>query len=610
VPQKVDEAMVARYPAEFQQILVEKIKGDYALATKGDKARIYEDAVEFKDDSFFQDLAADIHRNVTGTKSADIVDGVGFTTKPSYAKNKKLDFDYDTPLGKRFLKFLDKDVEGLTRNYVNTVSRRSKLVKRFGEDFLDDDIKSRKSEVVRAISDDFKKLKAKAIDDPKKFAALAKQEEKTLNDVFALRDRLLGTYGYSMNPNSWAYRAQKQAKQYNMVTMLGDVTASSTPDLGKLIAEAGFTKFATRGMVPLIKALVSKDFRKYLAENFTEASRLLSGVEFVQGGRVASISDVMDDFGKHTKFERIADTVSQKAISATGIRHWNAALKQIASTIISENMIDAMKALKKGKATTKQVSSLARSGISLKDAARISKHIEKHGVKQGQITVPNISKWEGPQAASLGKLYASALRKDMDRVIVTPGIATTPLWISKNGLTLLGQFQSFGFSSMQKTLIPMVQDFDANTAQGLTFMVGLGTLVAAYKRAANGRPMPNAATLIQEGVDRSGVTGWLMDVNNRLEKISQGKLGISGIVNTNSESKYYGHGSAAVLGPTSGQINNFMGIASDVLSGRADQRTVHAVRKAMILQNMIGARQAYDYMEDTFNGALGMPKSK
>lgn len=610
VPQKVDEAMVARYPAEFQQILVEKIKGDYALAAKGNKARIYEDAVEFKDDSFFQDLAADIHRNITGTKSADIVEGVGFTTKPSYAKNRKLDFDYDTPLGKRFLKFLDKDVEGLTRNYVNTVSRRSKLVKRFSEDFLDDDIKSRKSEVVQAISDDFKKLKAKAIDDPKKFAALAKQEEKTLNDVFGLRDRLLGTYGYSMNPNSWAYRAQKQAKQYNMVTMLGDVTASSTPDLGKLIAEAGFTKFATRGMAPLIKALVSKDFRKYLAENFTEASRLLSGVEFVQGGRVASISDVMDDFGKHTKFERAADKVSQKAISATGIRHWNAALKQIASTIISENMIDAMKALRKGKATPKQVSNLARSGISLEDAAEIFKHIEKHGVKQGKITIPNIAKWEGPRAASLGKLYASALRKDMDRVIVTPGIATTPLWMSKNGLTLFGQFQSFGFSSMQKTFVPMVQDFDANTVQGLTFMIGMGTLVAAYKRAASGRQMPDAATLIQEGVDRSGVTGWLMDVNNRLEKISQGKVGISGILGTNSESKYYGHGSAAVLGPTSGQIDNLMGIASDVLSGRVDQRTTHAVRKAIPLQNMIGVRQGYDYMEDTFNGALGIPKSK
>lgn len=610
VPQKVNEAMVARYPAEFQQILVEKIKGDYALATKGNRARIYEDAIEFKDDRFFQDLAADIHRNITGTKSADIVDGVGFTTKPSYAKNKKLDFDYDTPLGQRFLKFLDRDVEGLTRNYVNTVSRRSKLVKRFGEDFLDDDIKARKSEVVQAISEDFKKLKAKAIDDPKKYAALVKQEERTLNDIFGLRDRLLGTYGYSMNPNSWAYRAQKQAKQYNMVTMLGDVTASSTPDIGKLIAEAGFTKFAARGMAPLMKALVSKDFRKYLSENFTEASRLSSGIEFVQGGRVNAISEVMDDFGKHTKFERAADAVSQKAISATGIRHWNAALKQIASTIISENMIDAMKALKKGKATTKQISNLARSGISLEDAAEIFKHIEKHGVKQGQITIPNIAKWEGPQAASLGNLYASALRKDMDRVIVTPGIATTPLWMSKNGLTLFGQFQSFGFSSMQKTFVPMVQDFDANMVQGLTFMIGMGTLVAAYKRAASGRPMPDAATLIQEGVDRSGVTGWLMDVNNRLEKISQGKVGISGILGTNSESKYYGHGSAAVLGPTSGQIDNLMGIASDVLSGRADQRTTHAVRKAMILQNMIGVRQAADYMEDTFNGALGIPKSK
>jgi hypothetical protein len=193
---------------------------------------------------------------------------------------------------------------------------------------------------------------------------------------------------------------------------------------------------------------------------------------------------------------------------------------------------------------------------------------------------------------------------------VTPGIATTPFWMSENGLTLLGQFQSFGFSSMQKTFVPMIQDFDINTLQGLTFMLGMGTLVAAYKRAASGQPMPDTATLIQEGVDRSGVLGWLMDANSRLEKISQGKLGLSGILNTHSQSKYYGYGTAAVLGPTSGQIDNIMGIASDVLSNKVDQRTVHSMRKLVILQNMIGFRTLFDKAEDNINGILGIPKSK
>ena len=78
---------------------------------------------------------------------------------------------------------------------------------------------------------------------------------------------------------------------------------------------------------------------------------------------------------------------------------------------------------------------------------------------------------------------------------------------------------------MQKTLIPIVQDFDSKTAQGLITMVGFGTLVAAYKRAARGEEMPDTATLIQEGVDRSGVTSWLMDYNNRLEKLAQGNVG-------------------------------------------------------------------------------------
>jgi hypothetical protein len=316
----------------------------------------------------------------------------------------------------------------------------------------------------------------------------------------------------------------------------------------------------------------------------------------------------MDNFGKHTKFERAADYVSQKLISATGIRHWNTILKSADYLITQSSMHDAMSAIAGNRATKKQISNLARSGIDKQAARAIRAQIKKHGEIKDDIVLPNIAKWDF-EAKELGELYATAIRKEVDSTIVTPGIATTPLWMSRNGFTLFGQFQSFAFSSMQKTLIPIVQDFDVKTVQGLTTMVALGTLVAAYKRAVRGEDMPDTKTLIQEGVDRSGALAWIMDYNNRLEKLAQGNIGLSRILGTNATNKYYNYNNFALLGPTTGQINNLGNVARGILSGNVSRSTVHSARKLLPLQTMIGVRQTLDLMEKEFNNTFGIPKN-
>jgi len=465
-----------------------------------------------------------------------------------------------------------------------------------------------KSRIVQDIKEEYADLKAKVLDDPKELRKLKKREEEDLADLFALRDRLLGTYGYSINPDSWAYRVQRQVKQYNVVTMLGDVLASSIPDVGKQVMAGGFGKLFSKGLKPLVKKLASPEFRKYKKLHAREMNRMGVALDLVNNGRVNAIGDIMDDFGRHTKFERGADYANQKLITATGIKHWNASLRQVAGGIIQSNMHDAMSAIAGNSASAKQISNLAKVGIDKASARAIRAQIKKHGEVIDDLVFPNISKWDF-EAKELGEIYATAIRKEVDAAIVTPGIATTPLWMSRNGLTLFGQFQSFAFSSMQKTLIPIVQDFDVKTVQGLSVMVGLGTLVATYKRAARGESIPDTKTLVQEGVDRSGTLAWVMDYNNRLEKISQGNIGLSRILGTNATKKYYNYNNFAALGPTTGQVNNSLNVAGGILSGNINQSTIHSARRLLPLQTMIGVRQTLDLMEKEFNNTFGIPKN-
>lgn len=602
-PRVYDRTAISSNPAKFQKVISDYFKKEYSTATGGDRLRIYEDAVDGVDDRYFQKMALDVYDHVMGASSSVLHDNVGVSVKPSFSKSRKLLMD-NTELED----FLVMDANQIATKYSKLMSSRTRLSKRFGRGFLDDNLTDAKSPIIQSIKDEYATLKAGVIDNPKALRSLKAREEQDIADIFALRDKLLGTYGYTVSPDSWAYRAQKQIKQYNAIVMLGDVVASSIGDIGKVVMAGGMGKMLTKAVNPMVKRLFSPEFRAYSKAHSREMNRMGVALDLVNNGRLNAINDIMDDFGKNTKFERLADTVSQKAMAVTGIKHWNSSMKQAAAGIIQSNMHDAMDAVVKGTATTRQIADLARSGINEEAAKKIASLVKEHGEIVDDLVFPNISKW-GLEDKELGEVYAGAILSAADSSIVTPGIGTTPLWMSRNGLTLFGQFQSFGFSSIQKTLIPIVQDFDAKTVQGLTVMVALGTLVSAYKRAANGKEMPDTATLIQEGVDRSGVLGWMMDYNNRLEKLSQGNVGISRILGTNANSKYSNYGSAAVLGPTSGQIDNISRVAGGVLSGKVSQSTTHAARRLLPLQTMIGVRQTLDLMEDEFNNTLGIPKN-
>lgn len=602
-PRQYNRAIIARNPAKFQRKIADYFKQEYAVSKSATKARIYEDASEYQDDSFFRRLALQVYDNVIGSSSSELHDNVGLSAKPNFVKSRKLLMD-----NVDIEEFLELDIDQVITKYSKLMSSRTRIAKKFGSEFLDDDMATAKSPILQDIKDEYMDLKAKLVDKPKELRKLKAREESDISDILALRDRLMGTYGYSISPDSWAYRAQRQIKQYNVVNMLGDVLASSTPDIGKLIMRDGMPKFLNKGLKPLVRSLTSPQFKKYKKLHAREMNRMGVALDLVNNGRVNAIGDIMDDFGKHTKFERGMDVASQKLMSATGIKHWNAGLKQAASGIIQSNMHDAMAAVAGNRASKRQISDLARSGIDKAAAKAIRAQVKKHGEIIDDLVFPNISKW-GFEAKELGELYAGAVKNEADRIIVTPGVGTTPLWMSRNGFTLFGQFQSFAFSSIQKTLIPIVQDFDAKTVQGLTVMVGMGTLVAAYKRAARGEEIPDTATLIQEGVDRSGTTGWMMDYNNRLERLAQGNVGLSRILGTNATNKYYNYNNFSALGPTSGQVNNVMSLASGILSGNANQSTVHSARRLLPLQTMIGVRQTLDLMEDEFNNNLGIPKN-
>ena len=100
------------------------------------------------------------------------------------------------------------------------------------------------------------------------------------------------------------------------------------------------------------------------------------------------------------------------------------------------------------------------------------------------------------------------------------------------------------------------------------------------------------------GIDRSGMLGIFMDVNNSIERLLNNKVGLRPIVGAQ---RAYGTDSfdkmGAILGPTVGQGEKLFNITTDWASGQHNHHTARNVRRLIPLQNVFYLDGIFDSFE-------------
>src|SRR5690606_21488882 len=90
---------------------------------------------------------------------------------------------------------------------------------------------------------------------------------------------------------------------------------------------------------------------------------------------------------------------------------------------------------------------LAMSGIDPEMAGRIAEQFRQFGSRDGALAIPNSERWTDRQAVTA---FRAAVSKEVDRIIVTPGVGDRPLWMSTEAGKMIGQFKSFSLASAQR----------------------------------------------------------------------------------------------------------------------------------------------------------------
>lgn len=453
--------------------------------------------------------------------------------------------------------YLESDANYVLQRHIREASSEIELTRTFGNRTLEKQLKD--------IQDEYDALMRQRPQDQVK---LAKARDNDLRDITALRDRLVGTYGMPDDPSSFFVRAGAFLRSANFVTKLGGMTVSAIPDLARGVMVNGFQK-VTRGYAGLItRSPAFKASRE-------EMQKMAVGLETILHTRARTMGDLVDSSSRTTAAEAGMERITEVFGKFTLMGHFDDMNKSVNGMITSDGILSG----------TFSGRRLAKLGINDNMASRIRGEFEKHGEVIDGWHIGNFENWDDQYVADV---FQSAVLKDVNNTVITPGIGDTPLWASTPLGKTVFQFKSFATASYNRATLGGLQEGTAQFYYGTALQIGLGSLTYALKEAANGREVDwSPQKLVLEGVDRSGILGPLMEYNNMAEKASGGVVGLGAVFGTGTQSRYASRGFiGSALGPTFGLLDTVTDVTSGVLNGDAGDRVLHSARTLLPGNNL------------------------
>lgn len=464
--------------------------------------------------------------------------------------------------------FLERDVEVVSRYVQQSVTRDIELTRRFGDVSM--------KEQLDAIADEYDELIAKA--GGKRLLDLVDEKLARMKDLRALRDRYRGTYGVPQDPMRLVSRAARMAKTFNVLTMMGGATISSIPDISRVVMTEGFQRaYGTAA------AHLWGEHRKTLRSmSRKEANRAGVALDMVLGLRALQMADISDVMGRRSQLESALFQGANMMFLANGLNLWNTAMKEWAATAISDRVLEAAGQLARGKASKISETKLARSGIDADMAARIQAMAKTHGETIDGVRMPNTSAWTDLGAA---KAFREAISQDVERTILTPGAGDRALWTSTEFGSLVAQFQSFGQATIPRTIISGLQEHEISMLQGVLLAVALGGAVEESKRWLRGDDSPRTSgEIVVNAVDRSGVTGMVMNINSVVDNVSNGQVSLQALAGQTPRGA--GVDLEPLIGPTGSNLELIGNLTADLLRGDLDAGTMGTARRLIPGQNL------------------------
>lgn len=502
--------------------------------------------------------------------------------------------------------FLENDVDKVLRTYIRTYGPDIEMMKRFqsvnGETVIDaaaDEMNAKLTAIAkRAEKENWSQKKLE-----KANHEIDRQYKQLKHDFEVVTGRIRNTWGLPKDPTAMSFRIGKTLLDLNVLRLMGGTLISSIPDAARIMMRHGFTRSLGDAYAPMVSNW------KQLELAGREARYAGVALDALMHMRAQGVHDTLDDVGRYSKFERGVSFLSNKMGMVNLLDQWTDMMKQVSASAIIARLGDSIDIVYGGaKATAKEreaaIEFLASKGLIGKYGEKIHAALNAPGggTRINGVLMPNTEEWADAEAQ---QAFRSALAGEVQATVTTPGVER-PVWVdgSMTG-RLVGQFKSFAFSSVQKTLMAGLQNpADVGVVVGSTMAVAMGMLsyyIAAVVAGGDTYSKMQNASIgkwVDEGIARSGILGIFSDGQRFAERfpLTQPYANFGG----DRVSRRAGDDIAEVLfGPS---FSGFVGM-SKVLQGLDDptQATLREIRRLMPYQNHFALKRPLDALIESSN---------
>lgn len=509
--------------------------------------------------------------------------------------------------------FLNNDIEHLVAQYVRTLASDIEIRKKLGEyapDFgRNMEFVKRNEEIQAAQRALINKMKAEGksqdeIDQASK--KFMKQVNDNKRDIEAIIQRLRHNWGLPKNPLAFGTRLGRIFMNVNVLRYMGMVVNSSLPDIGRPIMKYGMLRAFKDGWVPYIRGLAQLKFTQ------RELALMGASIDMVMHTRAMAMADVGDIMVRGSKFEKAVEYATNKMGLIAAFDIWTTAMKQIAGTAANAQVLDDLKMLMEGKAGKKSIERLAAGGINEDVAKIIWKELQKPGGSDivNGVLWPNTEAWDNANGAV--DAYRAIILREVNNMIVTPGVERPLMMDSGTPARMLFQFKSFAMSANSKTFLAGLQQRDMALVQGVTVSLALGALSyyiwanitggKALEDLNNDLASGDYGRIVDEAINRSGVLGALgmgQDILSAIPMTAPHVTFGDQRLSRQADNDFID----ALGGPSLDLIARFArSLPGLTEEGAAEftRKNAHQLRLMAPLQNHFLLRHAYDAIEKVF----------
>jgi|TARA_B110000438_G_scaffold291684_1_gene328973 hypothetical protein len=345
-----------------------------------------------------------------------------------------------------------------------------------------------------------------------------RERTRLLTKLEGVFETLMGRKGLGQQ-GSILNEAGAAVRSLNVMRVMGSVPITSLTDIGSIIGRRGLGR--TVGMLFKL-ATATKATRAELA-------RLSTASEIAGYGRLTALQ-MNDDVAPMGR--RVASAFDQGAkhlFKWSGMTHWNQFTKDLVSLTYADELIRY--ALNPAMMKRNQRMRFNKAGFGDEEFKEIGRLFRKYGEEVDGLHVPNIDRWldEYGKPLPIADYFLSALKRESEIAIVTPGAGDLPMAMRTPLGRMVGQFKSFSFAAFNRVTVPQTQLMfhgDGRAAAGMISMIGIGGMIYGMKQTLKGQEITtDPEELVREALDRAGYFGIMADFSALAEKISGDALG-------------------------------------------------------------------------------------